>query len=307
MILFASGRCDICAYYSEWLIQRVREGFVDVRNPFNEHQISRIYINASQVDCIVFCTKNPKPIFPYLEELKQFPLLFHVTLTPYHQDIEKNVVHKKQIIQNIIDLSKQLGSDHVIVRYDPILFTSRYSLNYHACAFEKMCQALEGYVTKFIISFVDMYKNTRMNAQKMGLIPIDENMMRQCASYLAPIAQKYHIQVQTCAEAIDLSEYGIKQGACFDAQELEKIIKHPLNKRMGVRKQCQCIESVDIGDYNCCNHGCLYCYANYDETKINQRMKKHLPTSSVLLGKIEQEDVIHIRKEKKIRQLQLID
>lgn len=307
MILFASGRCDICAYYSEWLMNRINEGFVDVRNPFNEHAISRIFLNSSQIDCIIFCTKNPIPMLQYIEQLKQFPLIFHITLTAYHQDIERNVFDKKQIIQAIKTLSQMLGKEHVIVRYDPIILNQRYTISYHQQAFERICQELHDDVSKIIISFVDMYKNTENHAKEMNMEHINEEKMNLIGQLFGEIASQYQIKVQTCAEKIDLSQYGIKKGLCFDKKELEQLVGHELNNRYGVRKACACMESVDIGDYNCCGQGCLYCYANYDEKKIAARMKMHDPKSSVLLGHINDTDEIHIRKEKIVKQIYLLN
>lgn len=117
MILNVSGRTDIVAFYSKWFMNRYKEGFVDVRNPFNPNSVSRIYFE--DVDVILFCTKNPIPILPYLKEITK-PILFHVTLTPYKKDIEPNVPDKTTIIEAIKKISDIIGIDHVSIRYDPI-------------------------------------------------------------------------------------------------------------------------------------------------------------------------------------------
>ena len=155
MILFVSGRCDIPAFYSTWFFNRLQEGFVDVRNPFNPHQISRIYLNEQNIDGILFCTKNPIPMMNRLEEVP-FLYQFQITLTPYHEDIEEHVASKKEIVNAVREMSLRLGKDRVIVRYDPILLTPKYTVEYHRRAFEKLCSQLEGYVDTIIISFVDM-------------------------------------------------------------------------------------------------------------------------------------------------------
>ena len=158
MIIYVSGRCDIVAFYTPWFLKRIQEGFFDVRNPFNPKLISRI--SLSNIDAFIFCTKNPHPILPYLKEIPK-PILFHVTLTGYHQDVEKNVKDKKQIIQDIIQLSNLLGKDRVVVRYDPIFLSDVYTINYHIRAFQKICKLLEGKVEKIIISFLDEYRNVK--------------------------------------------------------------------------------------------------------------------------------------------------
>ena len=160
MILMVSGRTDIVAFYTKWFMNRLKEGFVDVRNPFNSKLVSRIKFD--NVDLIMFCTKNPKPIIPYLKEIKK-PMLFHITLTSYKEDIELNVKNKKDIINDIKEVSKIIGKENVVVRYDPILINSRYNLEYHKKAFANMCKLLNGYVEKIIVSFVDDYKNVRKN------------------------------------------------------------------------------------------------------------------------------------------------
>ena len=306
MILFASGRCDICGYYSEWLMNRIHEGYVDVRNPFDLHQISRISLDETQVDCLLLCTKNPIPILQYLDELKKFCLLFHVTITAYHEDVEKNVKDKKKILQAVHELSVQLGKEHIVLRYDPILLNDRYTIDYHTKAFEKICAEMKEDVSKIIISFVDMYKNTRMHAKELNMQELSEAQMHEIGKRFGKIAQKYSIQVQTCAEKIDLTRYGILSGNCVDQEEIETLCGHAIAARKGVRKECSCIETVDIGDYNCCGHGCKYCYANYDESSIGLRMKEHDPQSSVLIGHISKEDKIHVRRSKSIHQLRII-
>ncbi|PWL66391.1 MAG: DUF1848 domain-containing protein [Amedibacillus dolichus] len=306
MILLASGRCDIVAFYSKWLLRRIEEGFVDVRNPYDPHQLSRIYLNEQSVDVLVFCTKNPLPILPHIKQIP-FPMLFHVTLTPYHKEIEQ-LPSKKEILKAIQFLAKQIGKEHIVVRYDPIFLSDIYTLEYHKKAFQRLCEQLEGYVSTIIISFVDMYKNTKENIAKMSLQTMRPSDMLEIGKSFGEIAKKHHLHVQTCAEEIDLSMYGITQGACFERKQLEAIAKHSLShiSDKGVRSTCDCLATVDIGDYNCCAHDCLYCYANYDSKAIFQRMKCHDPNSTVLIGRIEDGDRIHERKEASIKQISLL-
>jgi len=305
MILFVSGRCDIPAYYSAWFFQRLKEGFVDVRNPYNPHQISRIPLSVANVDALLFCTKNPMPLLPRLDEIP-FPYLFHVTVTPYHRDIEPYVPNKKEVIQAVKQLSERIGKDRVVVRYDPILLSDRYDIAYHGKAFEKLVKSLHGAVDTIIISFVDMYKNTRMHKNSMYMLPMSEKDMRQLGKVIGSIAMRYGIRVQTCAEGIDLSAYGVQQGACVSKELMEHLLQHPYEAPKGAPlRNCKCIPTVDIGDYNACANLCKYCYANYDENAIRQRMRTHDPLSSVLLGHITKEDVITVRQEKAVRQTML--
>lgn len=305
MILFASGRCDIAAYYSDWFFQRIKAGFVDVRNPYDPHQISRIPLTEANVDAILFCTKNPLPMLPRLKEIA-FPFWFHVTLTPYHQDIEPNVIDKQKICDGIRSLAAQIGRERIVIRYDPILFTARYDIAYHVRAFTKLVETLHDCCERIIISFVDLYRNTKANAQKIGLLPLREADMIAIAKHFGPIAAKYQLPLQTCAEAIDLSPYGITAGSCISQSIMEQLLHRPYAVPRGKPvRNCACLPSVDIGDYNACAHLCRYCYANYDEAQVKQRMGTHDVESSVLLGKITAADHITVRREKHVRQLPL--
>lgn len=307
MILFVSGRCDIPAFFAPWFFNRIKDGYVDVRNPYNNHQISRIMLHEDYVDCMLFCTKNPLPMMNRLHEIR-LPYMFQITLTPYHNDIEKHVPDKGAIIQAIKTLSNIVGAKRVCVRYDPVLLTPYYTVSYHIRAFEKLCRSLHGYINKIILSFVDMYKNTRRNIEKMQLVEMTSRDMIQMASAFGDIATTYGIQIQTCAEDIDLSFYHIKQGLCINQEEIESVLGHPIerSKGMGVRRNCKCMPSVDIGDYNSCMHTCLYCYANYDEKQIVKRVKLHDPHSSLLLGELSRCDKLTIRGKKKVKQIRLL-
>ena len=135
MILNVSGRCDIVAFYTKWFMNRYKEGFVDVRNPFYPKMVSRIYFD--DVNAIVFCTKNPIPIVNELSKIDK-PIIFQVTITPYRNDIEPNVPDKKKIIDALKQISKIVGNDYLYVRYDPIFINNKYSINYHIKAFDKL-------------------------------------------------------------------------------------------------------------------------------------------------------------------------
>lgn len=155
MILNVSGRTDIVAFYSKWFLNRLKEGYVDVRNPFNPNLVSRI--NFEDVDLIMFCTKNPIPIIDKLDDIK-IPYIFHVTITPYKNDIEPNLPSKSDIIEAVKKISTIIGIENVYVRYDPIFISVKYNIEYHIKAFTKLCSLLKGYVKTIIVSFIDNYK-----------------------------------------------------------------------------------------------------------------------------------------------------
>lgn len=293
MILNVSGRTDIIAFYTEWFMNRYHEGFVDVRNPYNPKLVSRI--NFKDVDAILFCTKNPLPILKYLKEIDK-PIIFHVTLTPYKDDIEPNVPPKTKIIEAIKELSQIVGIDNLYVRYDPIFLSNKYDLAYHQKAFERMCTLLDGYVKQVIVSFIDEYKNVRKNAKELNFREFTENDYKTIGTNFSESAKKHGMSVQTCFEERNLSEYGFKIGECL-SHELAYILTGKKYKNWTARKEqkCNCVQMVDIGVYNSCKHFCKYCYANFDEKQVNDNFKKHNPKSSLLIGEIESDDVIKER------------
>ena len=295
MILFASGRTDIPAFYSNWFINRVKAGFVDVRNPFNQKLVSRIYF--SDVDLIMFCSKNPLPMINKLDILK-VPVLFHVTITPYSKDVEPNIPDKRLIIEGVKKLSLVLGIDNVVVRYDPIFLSDKYNADYHIRAFDKLCKNLNGYVNKIIVSFMDEYKNVRSNKNILKYRAFTKEDYKKIGEAFSKSAMDNGMSVQTCFEDEDLTQYGFVKGECL-SHELAYILTGKKFKSSNVRKEkkCECVQMVDIGDYNSCLHMCKYCYANYDEKAVSSNFERHDDNSSLLIGTIQNDDVIKVRKK----------
>lgn len=294
MILNVSGRTDIVAFYSEWFMNRYREGYVDVRNPFNEKSISRI--KFENVDAILFCTKNPIPILKYIKEINK-PILFHITLTSYHKDIEPNVPQKNKVIEAIKELSKIIGKDNIVIRYDPVFISEKYSLEYHIKAFEKLCTLLEGYIGRILISFIDNCKNVKHNKKYLKFNEFTENDYKTIGESFSKSAKNHNLIVHTCFEDRNLIEYGFSKGECLSHELAFKLTGKVFKEEWKARKgnKCHCVNMVDIGSYNCCNHMCKYCYANFDEKKVQENMTKHDPNSSLLIGKIHSDDVIKER------------
>lgn len=303
MILNISGRTDIVAFYSEWLVNRFEEGYVDCRNPFYSQQVTRYMLNPQTIDLIVIATKNPLPLFPHLEKFRMYPLLFQVTLTPYGTDIEPGVPNKRDILKGIQWLSQKLGHDHVMVRYDPILLSSKYTIFYHEKAFRHLCASLSGFVDTIIFSFLDLKKNTVKHQQEMQLLPITAYDMQTIASIFSQIAKEYHISLQTCAEEVDLTCYGIFNRGCISSSIVDRLTGYHKDYPKGnTRKNCPCLKSVDIGVYNTCPHRCKYCYANYDEDQIRENVTNHCKTSSFLIGKRQKDDILKIKRETDTKQ-----
>ena len=241
MILSVSRRTDIPNYYSEWFFNRIKEGFVYVRNPMNAHQISRIDIAPETVDCIVFWTKNPEPMLSRSDELASYDYYFQFTLTGYGKDIECNVPHKKEkMIPVFQELSKKIGRKRMIWRYDPIIFTKKYTPEYHLKAFEQIATALRGYTEKCVISFVDVYAKNKKNMELLEACEIDKNELLQFAKRSAEIAKKNGMTMGSCAESIDLGECGIEHNCCIDKTLIENITgcRLKLEKDKNQRKEC---------------------------------------------------------------------
>lgn len=292
MIVSASSRTDIPAFYTEWFMNRLRAGFFDVRNPFYPKKVSRI--RMENVDAFMFCTKNPMPLEPYLSEIER-PVFMDVTITPYHRDLEPGVPDKTEVVECVKRLSEKLGADHVAVRYDPVLLSPRYTVDYHLRAFERLCSQLEGKVAEISVSVLDLYRNVQKNAASLRLQDITEEDLKRIGQGFAASAAAHHIHVFTCHEGSLLEPYGISPGACFSRERAFEMT----GKTFGLWKarDCGCVEMADVGEYNTCAHFCRYCYANFDEGKIRDNMSWHDPSSSLLVGHLHADDEITERKK----------
>lgn len=308
MILSASRRTDIPNYYSEWFFNRIKEGFVYVRNPMNAQQVSKIDITPKVVDCIVFWTKNPEPMLNRLGELASYDYYFQFTLTGYGKDVERNVPHKKEkMIPIFQELSKKIGMKKVIWRYDPIIFTKKYTPEYHLKAFEQIATALKGYTEKCVISFVDLYAKNKKNMELLDPYEIDKIELSEFAKRIAEIARNNGMTMGSCAECIDLGECGIEHNCCIDKVLIERIIgcRLKVDKDKNQRQECGCIESVEIGTYNTCKNGCTYCYANCGEESVVKNCSTYDPKSPILCGVLDENDKITERKVKSLKEQQL--
>lgn len=298
MILSVSRRTDIPAFYSEWFFNRLKEGFVYVRNPMNIHQVSKIVLSPDVIDCIVFWSKNPKPMLPRLDELKDYMYYFQFTINAYDKGFEVGVPTKEGIINTFKELSEKVGSKRVVWRYDPILLTEKMDVDYHIRYFEEIAKRLQGYTDTCVISFVDLYKKTQSNLKNTQLREPSIKEMLEIAAKMFLIAKKYGITIQTCAEEIALESVGVKHGKCIDNALIEDLlgVKLVVSKDPNQRKECGCVQSIDIGEYNTCAHGCKYCYANFKESMVMRNRAAHDSNSPLLVGQIGVDDKVTERK-----------
>lgn len=299
MILSVSRRTDIPNYYSDWFYNRIKEGFLYVRNPMNPTQVSRINLSPEVVDCIVFWTKNPQPMLERLGELKDYQYYFQFTLTGYGRDVELGVPHKKEGMLPVFqELSQRIGKERVIWRYDPILFNANYTPEYHLKAFTQIAQALAGYTEKVVISFVDSYAKNKRALKDLGVYDLEEQALLEFAGKLAGIARENGMVPVSCAETMELSSVGIQHNSCIDRELLERLLgyKLKLTKDKNQRPECGCVESVEVGTYDTCPNGCKYCYANVSMAQVVEKRRNYDPASPLLCGKITEADKITERK-----------
>ena len=305
MIISASRRTDIPSYYSDWFFHRLEAGFVCTRNPMNPKQVSRISLTPDVVDGIVFWTKNPTPMLDKLHLLNDYPFYFQFTLNAYGKDLEACIPSKNDvIIPAFQQLSRQVGPERIIWRYDPIILTPKYTTEYHIHFFEELAKRLSGHTRKCVISFVDLYRHLGKQFTSLG-----ESEIYELAGCFSDIANKYNLTLETCAEAIDLSHFGIGHGHCIDVELLERIIAQPLSlsKDKNQREECGCMSSIDIGMYDSCLNACRYCYANHSATSVQRNFRLHNPFSPLLYGNIGSDDVVKDRAMEscKIQQMNL--
>jgi len=305
MIVSASRRTDIPCYYSEWFINRLKAGFVITRNPRNNAQISRLLLNPELVDCLVFWTKDAKNIFPHLKPMDEmgYKYYFQFTLTPYGRTLEQGLCDKVSIEDTFMELSRQIGKERVLWRYDPIVLNDSLTIDYHKLQFERLCQKLAPFTASVTISFVETYRKL-----KTPLIrEITDEEKAELAGFIGGTAEACGLIAKACCEKTDLTPYGIQKASCIDKAVLERICGCSLNisPDKNQRYGCGCMESIDIGAYNTCPNGCVYCYANDSPVTTLRRYNSHNPNSEILIGSIEEGEKITDRKGKSNKQQQI--
>ncbi|MCH4885960.1 DUF1848 domain-containing protein [Acidaminobacter sp. JC074] len=297
MILSVSRRTDIPAFYMEWFLNRQKAGYVLTRNPMNRKQISRIFFK--DVECYVFWTKNPSEIVKHFNDIDK-PFMTQVTLTPYLKDVEKGLEDKNAVIEAMVELSKLGGKSRLIWRYDPIIINDKYTIDYHLFYFEKLCKRLRGSVETCIISFVEFYK--KIEKASKDFHRIDDKKKDELAMTLKKIAGKYDIQLKSCG-----SYDGIEKAACIDESIIRDMGITGYNKDKYQRKDCNCLESIDIGAYNTCVHDCTYCYANYNHDSAKSFYRNFDQNSEILGPPLVGDEIIRDKMIKKNNQISLFE
>jgi len=284
MIISASRRTDIPAFYSNWFMNRITAGYVDIVNPFNPLMRKRIDLNSETVDAIVFWTRNAVPLLRHLDDLDNmgYKYIFLYTITGYPRELEENLPPLKTAIDTFKKLSDKVGPERVIWRYDPIIMSSITNGEYHLENFQMIAKELSGYTNRVIISFVDLYKKVQSrlikleNEKNIRFFDMNQEICNRTASGFRQISESYGMEIQSCAEETDLSPAGVKPGQCIDSDYINETfdLEIPYTKDPGQRKRCLCAQSVDIGAYNTCGYRCLYCYAVTSFEKSAENMKR---------------------------------
>lgn len=297
MIINTGQRTDIPAFYSRWFCNRLREGYVLVRNPYNPTAVTRYVLTPDVVDLIGFCTKNPAPMLDHMDLLAPYGQYWFVTITPYGRDIEPRVPDKAAVVESFRRLSGIVGIDRVGWRYDPIVVTPEYPVERHVEAFGELARALAGYTRTAVISFIDLYEKTKRNfPEAQAVSPADKLALGRA---LIAIARQNGMVVKPCAEGDALAAYGADCSGCMTVATYEKAVGSALRVPAftPARAGCACYLSCDIGAYNTCGHLCRYCYANYDAATVRANLRAHDPDSPLLIGHLTPDDVVRDAKQ----------
>lgn len=308
MIISASRRTDIPAFYSEWFINRLKEGFVYIKNPRNANRVTYLELSPDVVDCIVFWTKNPQLMLNKLDIINAmgFQYYFQFTITPYSNDMEKGLPIKAEIMETFKRLSDKIGKHRVVWRYDPIIVSKDYSVQYHVDTYGEMCDILSDYTNKCVFSFIDLY--TKVREKTKGMVESEVSILdiNKIVKEFSKIAEVHKLELASCSETINLSLYDIGHAACIDSIMIENIIGYPIRSKKDAnqRPACACAESIDIGAYDCCSHGCIYCYATTSEKTVEKNILLHDPDSPILVGSLRGDEIITTREAKSLKVVQ---
>ncbi|MEI0698643.1 DUF1848 domain-containing protein [Brachyspira intermedia] len=260
MIISASRRTDIPSLHTKWFLNRLKEEYLITQNPISKNNFYKIPLNKNIVDIIVFWSKNPN--IDFLKEVRDLGYKFylHFTITPYDKNIERNIPNKKLLIRNFQTISKLFGKEKIIWRYDPIILNDDFNANYHINNFKNFADSLNGYTDECIFSFVQIYSKIKNNIKNIN----DDDKLLLIEN-IKEISENNNIKLKSCSQDFDnITNIRVEKSACIDKERIQKILGYSIKEKKdkSQRKLCNCIESIDIGMYNTCTNGCIYCYAN---------------------------------------------
>ncbi len=289
MIISASYRTDIPAFYGDWFMNRLRAGYCLSANPYSR-RTQRLSLTPEDLDGFVFWTKNLKPFLPHLEEVRArgFPFVVLYSIENYPRQLEAGVIPAAESVELMRRLAWEFGPRAGVWRYDPVLFTSVTDAGFHRENFAALARQLEGATDEVVISFAQIYRKTRRNldraAERHGFSWHDpeEDIKRKLLADLADIAKARGMQLSICAQRHFLTP-GVADARCVDATRLGDVAGRLIPARgQGHRQDCGCHPSRDIGAYDTCPHGCVYCYAVRRRELARQRYQQHDPEGEFL-------------------------
>jgi hypothetical protein len=290
VIVSASYRTDIPAFYTGWFLNRLRAGHCHVANPYGGGSY-RVELTPEAVDGFVFWTRNLRPLLPHLEEVRQVgPFAVQFTVTGYPRALETSVIAVSEGVAQLRELRRRFGPRAAVWRYDPIVFTGELDAEAHAAGFAALAGALAGTVDEVVLSFMHPYKKTSRNldraARRFGFAWRDPSLDEKQAllARLAAIARQHGIVPTLCSQP-ELLVPGLGEARCIDAGRLADVGQRPVAAReSGNRPGCRCALSRDIGAYDTCPHGCVYCYAVADRDRALARFRAHDHEADSLVG-----------------------
>ena len=304
MIINTGQRTDIPAFYSDWFYNRIKEGYVYVRNPYFPQKVTKYVLDPQVVDCLCFCSKNPLPMLERLDEINNFRQFWFITITYYLKDVEPYVPHYNEVIRTFKKFSNKVGKQCIGWRYDPIFINEKYTLEYHLKAFEYIAGELCGYTNQCVISFIDIYEKTKRNFPAVSEVSL--KLQHIMVKEMSKIADRYHMKLYTCLENNDFEKYGVIVSGCMSQKVIEDALGISLKmKKSTTREGCSCVLGNDIGAYNSCLHGCLYCYANAHKARVVDSYNRHDVHSPFLIGGLKEDDIIMNAKQKSYIDYQL--
>lgn len=269
-VISISRRTDIPAFYADWFVERVRQGEVYVKNPYSG-SFSCVSLKPGDVSCFVFWSRNYAPLIPHLDIIEKTTrnLYFHLTITGMPDSLEQNIPPYKETAHDFPYLAGRYSPEHVMWRFDPICITDKLPFAFFEDKFTTIAEKIRGHCRNCVISFVHAYKKVQVNFTKYSehiLVDVPEGIRKHYARRLANIAERYGIKLHACCNDHLLSD-NVRKGSCINGADLGRLLRDQsiTTQPAPTRRECACTKSIDIGVYDTCPHGCLYCYANADK------------------------------------------
>jgi DNA repair photolyase len=274
-------------------MNRIREGYALVRNPIAKNVIHRVDLTPMNIDLLLLMTKDPRPMIPFIGELKERKVNFgfQVTITPYGRDIEPGVPNKADVAEGFRTISDMIGRNRIVWRYDPVILNDKIDIKFHQRKFSAICGELAGYTDRCIFSFVEIHGKLKRLSDEGTIRKISEAEAGEIGRSFSETAKDSGIELTLCCSEVDLSRYGISTRGCIDKEHMRAAGVPFEELHTPIRAMCQCVKNVDIGEYDTCDHNCIYCYANRNTDKARKE-KNYDPKSEMLFGGVRECDVV---------------